>query len=317
MTREKGILINVLAAAAAVTASGAATALATVPAAIDQQGRFLKPNGDPEPGPLTVTFAIYAASAGGAALWTETLEALSLDKGFYAVLLGGRTPFPKNLWDGRTLFLGITVKGDPEMTPRQPLVSVPYAVRAAEAENAVGDITPRSITVGGKVIVDKMGTVTDAARGPAGPRGPSGIVDILSAEQTADLKTLGGTWLAVPGAQVTFSTTGGMRNLHIQADGSITASGTNNTGGIAGHCGFRFVLDGAPTTPGNWGDRILGCSSGSTGYSWCPWSMRRTVQVGPGAHTLRLEQQGWNGTDGGCETRAVPFSGAKLWVLIH
>src|SRR5687767_9910901 len=81
-----------------------------VPTRIDQQGRFLKPDGTPETGGITVSFALYDASTGGSPLWSETL-ALTLDgSGFYATPLGGSTPFPPALWDGRSLFLGLTIQ---------------------------------------------------------------------------------------------------------------------------------------------------------------------------------------------------------------
>src|SRR3954466_7682203 len=86
-----------------------------VPSTIDQQGRFLKMDGTPETGSLSVTFSVYDAATGGTAAWSE-VQALTLDSaGFYAVSLGSATPFPKQLWDGRTLFLGVTVAGESEM----------------------------------------------------------------------------------------------------------------------------------------------------------------------------------------------------------
>jgi len=151
----------------------AATArAASVPATIDQQGRFLKMDGTPETGALTVSFALYDAATGGSALWSEN-DQLALDAaGFYAIQLGAQTAFPKGLWDGRVLFLGITVMGESEMAPRQPVVSVPYALHAGVADDATGDIHPNSITVNGKTIVDSMGNTTIS--GPAGPMGAQG-----------------------------------------------------------------------------------------------------------------------------------------------
>src|SRR5579871_2396092 len=150
----------------------AARAANPVPPTIDQQGRFLKMDGTPETGTLMVTFALYDAATAGSMLWSET-QSLALDvAGFYATALGAQTPFPAGTWDGRTLFLGITVEGEAEMTPRQPVVSVPYALRAGVAVDAVGDIHPTSITVNGKTIVDSMGNTT--IMGPAGPPGPMG-----------------------------------------------------------------------------------------------------------------------------------------------
>ncbi len=160
-------------AAAAVLLFATAAGAATVPSTIDQQGRFLKMDGTPENGTLTVTFALYKGATGGGAVWSETL-ALQLDaSGFYAAQLGATTPFPNGLWDGTSYFLGITVESEPEMTPRQPLVSVPYALRAAAADDVTGDIHPTTVTVNGKLVIDAMGNVMGAV-GPTGPPGPQG-----------------------------------------------------------------------------------------------------------------------------------------------
>ncbi len=157
---------------AALVLAAALPAAADVPQTIDQQGRFLKMDGSPETGSLTVTFALYTASTGGSPVWSET-QTLQLDAGgFYAAQLGAASPFPKGLWDGTSFFLGITVMGESEMSPREPVTSVPYALKAGVADDAVGDIHPKSITVNGKVIVDSMGNST--LQGPPGPQGDPG-----------------------------------------------------------------------------------------------------------------------------------------------
>jgi len=164
-------LLTVAVAFAFVAISVAARA--AVPQTLDQQGRFLKMDGTPETGVLNVTFAAYASATGGNPMWTE-MQPLQLDAaGFYAAQLGSVSAFPKGLWNGSELFLGITVEGESEMTPRQPIVSVPYALKAGTSDDVTGDIHPTSITVNGKTIVDAMGNTT--IMGPPGPQGPAGM----------------------------------------------------------------------------------------------------------------------------------------------
>jgi len=55
---------------------------------------------------------------------------VALDDGYFVVALGSTTPLP--LFDGATRYLGIKVADDPEMTPREELVSVPYALMAGD-----------------------------------------------------------------------------------------------------------------------------------------------------------------------------------------
>lgn len=50
--------------------------------------------------------------------------------------LGSVTAFPSNVWTGSTLYLGVTVGNDPEMTPREQITSVPYALMCAQADHA-------------------------------------------------------------------------------------------------------------------------------------------------------------------------------------
>lgn len=138
-----------------------------VPRSIDQQGRILKSDGTPETGSLKATFALYS---GEVQVWVET-QLLSLDKaGFYSAALGSVTAFPEALFREGPLFLGIAIGDEAEMTPRLPMLSVPYAL---VAEDVVGDIHPTSITVNGIPIVDSKGSVM--LRGDKGDPGPQGV----------------------------------------------------------------------------------------------------------------------------------------------
>ncbi len=126
-----------------------------VPFQVTQQGRLLKNDGTPATGTVKMTFALYANPSGGTALWTESQDVV-LDDGYFAVQLGAKTALSSSLWDGATRHIGLAVGADSEMTPREVVVSVPYAVVAG---NAVGDITPRSVTVNGKLVIDATGKV--------------------------------------------------------------------------------------------------------------------------------------------------------------
>ncbi len=150
---------------AALFAVGAATfagsGAATVPAGLTQQGRLFDKNGKPVTGPINFAFSIYADAEGGTALWTEKQE-IALDEGYFSARLGddAENAFPANLFSGSALYLGIQVSGDPEMTPRQRIGSVPYAFladRATVATNVTGAITPSSVSVGGVDVIDNQG----------------------------------------------------------------------------------------------------------------------------------------------------------------
>lgn len=115
------------------TAAGAAHA---VPKFLNYQGKLSDASGAPAAnGTYQITFSIYDAPTGGTALWTETLN-VPVNNGVFAVELGKVTPVPSTLITVPSLFLGIKVGSDPEMTPRSPLHPVPKAFLSEKAEDA-------------------------------------------------------------------------------------------------------------------------------------------------------------------------------------
>src|SRR5512138_2809273 len=103
------------------------------------QGRLLDPtSGAPKAdGTYTMLFGLYTASTGGSPLWTESKD-VTVSRGIFSTLLGDTTPFDISLFNGQDLWLGNSVGGDPQMTPRQPLAYVPYALYAYNADQVDG-----------------------------------------------------------------------------------------------------------------------------------------------------------------------------------
>ena len=104
---------------------------AQVPQMINYQGKLTKASGAPLDTSISMIFSIYADSAGTTLKWTETQGAVAVEKGIFNVLLGNVNPIPDTVFNGNIRYLGVRVGGDPEITPRKPMVSVPYAMRAA------------------------------------------------------------------------------------------------------------------------------------------------------------------------------------------
>src|SRR5450755_1954912 len=128
-------------AGAAVSAVGlwsisAFAVAAPVPATLTQQGRILDATtGDPVSSKVQIVFNVYAEAKGGTALWTEQ-QNITLDDGYFSAQLGSVTTIPDTLFDGTVRYLGVTVGADAEMTPREAITSVPYAMNAAVADVA-------------------------------------------------------------------------------------------------------------------------------------------------------------------------------------
>ncbi len=128
-------LIALLAVAASATI-GSRSASAT-PALLNYQGYLADNVGQPLTGPHTLRFDMFADSTGGASLWNESYAGVAVSSGVFNVLLGGVTPIPiGSLLTGATRWLQTTVDGAP-MLPRQPIVSVAYALRAELSEMRV------------------------------------------------------------------------------------------------------------------------------------------------------------------------------------
>jgi hypothetical protein len=103
---------------------------AEVPRTISFEGTLTTPEGVPVPdGSQTVVASLYDSASGGATLWTGTYTVNTV-KGAFRISLGDPAvqPFPPSLRFDIPYWLGLKVGGDPEMTPRVPLQSAPYAL---------------------------------------------------------------------------------------------------------------------------------------------------------------------------------------------
>jgi hypothetical protein len=113
---------------------------AAVPRLVKFSGVLLDVSGKPLSGEVEVTFALYKQEADEEPLWTETQRVTADERGSYTVLLGATqaTGIPADLFrsdDAR--WLGVQVQGQAQQ-PRTALVSVPYALKAVEAEKLAG-----------------------------------------------------------------------------------------------------------------------------------------------------------------------------------
>ncbi len=113
-----------------------------VPRLVKFAGTMKDGQGKPRTGVVGVTFAIYKEQDGGAALWLETQNVELDEQGHYTVLLGAtkNEGLALELFSaGEPRWLGVQVNlpGEVEQ-PRVLLVSVPYALKAVDAETVGG-----------------------------------------------------------------------------------------------------------------------------------------------------------------------------------
>jgi hypothetical protein len=111
---------------------------------ISYQGRLADSGGNPITSTVAIQFRLYVSNTGGSPLWNETHAAVPVENGLFHVLLGSVNPVPVNVLAANpTLWLGIAVGADSEMTPREQLASAPYAMIAGSV--ADGGITSRKL----------------------------------------------------------------------------------------------------------------------------------------------------------------------------
>ena len=173
-----------------------------VPQMVKYNGTAKDESGQPRAGTVGVTFALYREEHGGAALWIETQNVQADKNGAYTVYLGASksTGIPRELFaSGEARWLGVQPEGQAEQA-RVLLLSVPYALKAADAET-IGGLPPSAFVLAA----------------PTGASSPSSGSQASNAPPpAANVTTAGGTANTIP----LFSTSTDIENSAITQTGS-------------------------------------------------------------------------------------------------
>jgi len=159
-----------------------------VPRLVNFSGRATDTQGKAISGIAGATFAIYKDQYEGSPLWLEMQNVQADSKGNYSVQLGATRPggLPLDLFSsGVARWLGVTVNGGQEQ-PRILLLSVPYALKAADAET-IGGLPPSAFALANKGQVSGTGTTkstpASTQKNTAPPANPTvtgkGVVDFI------------------------------------------------------------------------------------------------------------------------------------------
>ncbi|MEK7610131.1 MAG: hypothetical protein AAB468_00020 [Patescibacteria group bacterium] len=110
------------------------TTKAAINRQINYQGKLTNASNVPvADGTYTIIFGLYTVASGGSAIWVETHSAtttpVTVTNGLFSVMLGSITSLA-SLDFNQTLYLGVNVALDGEMTPRKTLGAVPGAFEA-------------------------------------------------------------------------------------------------------------------------------------------------------------------------------------------
>ena len=115
-------------------------ASSAIPHLVKYAGVVKDASGRPLTGTVGVTFAFYAAEQGGSPLWIETQNVQVDSQGRFSVFLGATKSdgLPQDLFvSGEARWLGVQPEGQSEQS-RTQLISVPYAMKAGDAETIGG-----------------------------------------------------------------------------------------------------------------------------------------------------------------------------------
>lgn len=137
--QRKSIIVAVL---CIIVFAGILPAYAAVPNTVMFQGYLTDTSGVPLSGSHNLTFTIYDVDAAytATAIWTSTVSGISVTNGVVNVELGGpgQTVLPANTFSTGDRYLGIAIDGGAEMTPRQKITSVGFALKASDADTLGG-----------------------------------------------------------------------------------------------------------------------------------------------------------------------------------
>lgn len=242
------------------------TALADVPTQMSYQGRLTDSLGDPvADGDYLIQFSIYNVESSGDPLWTSGYQTVSVSSGSFTYYLGTAPPLPDSIFvAGATLYLGIKVDADDEMTPRTALVSSPFSfqsLRSDSSGHALGiadDIVTSSKIANGTIQFEDIGA--------------------NSAAEEQVIKRVGGVWIAADdetgsggdsdwvingndmysnvSGDVGVGTTTPVSKLHVdgtlRVDGMATIGEDNTNGTVWG------IVAGHQNVADEWGAGVLG-----------------------------------------------------------
>ena len=131
------VAVSTLAQTAAPNSSLVST---QIPRLIKFSGAALDETHKPVTGVVGVTFSLYKDQQGGSPLWVETQNVRADEAGHYAVMLGSASAdgVPLSLFStAEAHWISTQISGQPEQA-RVLLLSVPYALKAADAETLGG-----------------------------------------------------------------------------------------------------------------------------------------------------------------------------------
>ncbi len=130
-------LLNLVKCLALLIMLWASMAQASVPSSFAYQGRLTDSDGTPLNEVVALTFNIYSDSLGTASIWSESHATVTITNGLFTIVLGSTNPLTVGVFNGSIRWLGISIDAGAELRPLRPLLSVPGAFQAIQADTAL------------------------------------------------------------------------------------------------------------------------------------------------------------------------------------
>ena len=267
-----GFLSLVLSLTPLTVAQTSAQTASALPRLVRFGGTVKDFNGNPLAGVVGITFALYSEQTGGAPLWLETQNVSADSNGRYTALLGSTKPdgLPTDLFTSeQARWVGVQVSGQAEQ-PRVLLLSVPYSLKAADAETLGGLPASAFMQANSSVVAPKAGSRTNSSTAGSPP---------VSAVTGSGTKNFIPVWTgaATLGNSVIYETGGkvgvGTKTPGAEADSVSTgiavrgtSSGTTGTG-VEGEAtsssGINYGVFGQTASPTGIG--VVGANTATSG----------------------------------------------------
>src|ERR1039457_390017 len=230
-----------------VRAQPATKTTTAVPRLVKFSGALTDGGGKPLTGVVGVTFSLYEEQEGGAPIWMETQNVQAGGNGQYTILLGStkNDGIRAEAFASGQRWLGVQAQGEAER-PRVLMTSVPYSLKAVDAETLGGLPASAFALAGTANHGTATGEVTESAAGLVKPaQQPAGATPGLTGTGTTNYIPL---W--------TSTTALGNSKLYQAASGNVGLGTTAPTARLEA------------ITPSATGTGVLGDASSATGASF-------------------------------------------------
>ena len=305
---------------------------AIVPPVIKFSGVLADANNKPLTGTVGVTFSLYQESQGGAPLWVETQNVTPDKTGHYSVMLGSASSqgLPGSAFaSGEARWLAVQAQGQAEQ-PRTVLMSVPYALKALDAETIGGKplsalqlAPPNGGSVSSGSNHSALANTITCSTGSACKKnfiplfhtngGAATVNDSIIQESGSTLSVAGSASLTGPiSASTTSSSSAAVVGYDNTSGGSAAVSGTSTNGtgvvatGVTGLLGTGAGEDGVGVSAsGNLGVYANGVAAGVYGVS-----ANSTGVIGTSTNYIGVYGSGATGVNG-VSTTGTGVTGAS------